>query len=253
MKTACAVMLAVFSFSAAVPAAASGPPPPQVLFEDLYSDVELQRIFPDSKEFADATAKLSPAEILARYHAQKPNSSEGLKRFVAANFDLPADPVTPIQTLEHGSLREHIDALWGRLTRNTPTAAPYASLLPLPKPYVVPGGRFREIYYWDSYFTMLGLAESGRRDLLRTWSRLCVHDRRLWARAERRSLLLLDPFATAVFLRHGRLISPTDPAAASLAIYLGWSANMRSGWRAKRLWPRAKRIVASLRSRTARY
>jgi alpha,alpha-trehalase len=31
---------------------------------------------------------------------------------------------------------------------------------------VVPGGRFREIYYWDSYFTMLGLAESGRRDLL---------------------------------------------------------------------------------------
>ena len=23
--------------------------------------------------------------------------------------------------------------------------------------YIVPGGRFREIYYWDSYFTMLGL------------------------------------------------------------------------------------------------
>lgn len=25
--------------------------------------------------------------------------------------------------------------------------------------YVVPGGRFREIYYWDKLFTMLGLAE----------------------------------------------------------------------------------------------
>jgi alpha,alpha-trehalase len=36
----------------------------------------------------------------------------------------------------------------------------------LPKPYVVPGGRFREIYYWDSYFTMLGLVESGRSDLI---------------------------------------------------------------------------------------
>jgi len=36
---------------------------------------------------------------------------------------------------------------------------------PLPRPYVVPGGRFREIYYWDSYFTMLGLVQSGRRDL----------------------------------------------------------------------------------------
>jgi alpha,alpha-trehalase len=38
--------------------------------------------------------------------------------------------------------------------------------LPLPKPYVVPGGRFGEIYYWDSYFTMLGLLASGRRDLV---------------------------------------------------------------------------------------
>lgn len=38
------------------------------------------------------------------------------------------------------------------------------SLLPLPEPYVVPGGRFREIYYWDSYFTMLGLAESNHWD-----------------------------------------------------------------------------------------
>lgn len=28
----------------------------------------------------------------------------------------------------------------------------------------MPGGRFREVYYWDSYFTMLGLAESGHWD-----------------------------------------------------------------------------------------
>src|ERR1700723_3157416 len=32
------------------------PAPPQGLFGDLYADVELERIFPDSKEFADATA-----------------------------------------------------------------------------------------------------------------------------------------------------------------------------------------------------
>jgi alpha,alpha-trehalase len=36
----------------------------------------------------------------------------------------------------------------------------------LPKPYVVPGGRFREGYYWDTYFTMLGLQESGHEDLV---------------------------------------------------------------------------------------
>jgi alpha,alpha-trehalase len=33
---------------------------------------------------------------------------------------------------------------------------------------VVPGGRFREVYYWDSYFTMLGLVESGRTELARS-------------------------------------------------------------------------------------
>src|SRR6516225_10836772 len=50
------------------------PAPPQVLFEDLYADVELERVFADSKEFADATPKSPPADILALYHAQKPNS-----------------------------------------------------------------------------------------------------------------------------------------------------------------------------------
>ena len=30
----------------------------------------------------------------------------------------------------------------------------------------MPGGRFRELYYWDSYFTLLGLAQSGRQDLV---------------------------------------------------------------------------------------
>jgi alpha,alpha-trehalase len=31
---------------------------------------------------------------------------------------------------------------------------------------MVPGGRFREIYYWDSYFTMLGLQESKETELM---------------------------------------------------------------------------------------
>ena len=44
---------------------------------------------------------------------------------------------------------------------------PWSSLLPLDHPYVVPGGRFREIYYWDSYFIMLGLEQDGRLDLAR--------------------------------------------------------------------------------------
>jgi alpha,alpha-trehalase len=40
------------------------------------------------------------------------------------------------------------------------------TLIPLPYPYIVPGGRFREIYYWDSYFTMLGLKVSGKNEVI---------------------------------------------------------------------------------------
>jgi alpha,alpha-trehalase len=36
----------------------------------------------------------------------------------------------------------------------------------LPHPFVVPGGRFREVYYWDSYFTMLGLQVSKKIELI---------------------------------------------------------------------------------------
>jgi len=34
-------------------------------------------------------------------------------------------------------------------------------------PYVVPGGRFNELYCWDSYFIVLGLLQDGRTDLAR--------------------------------------------------------------------------------------
>jgi alpha,alpha-trehalase len=139
--------------------------PPQVLFGDLYADVELAGVFPDSKEFADATSKSPPPEILALYQAQKPNSLEGLKRFVVTHFELLAQ-ASPEAVSELVPIRRHIDSLWTLLTRDEPIVARHSSLLPLPRPYVVPGGRFRELYYWDSYFVRLGLAESGRRDLL---------------------------------------------------------------------------------------
>ncbi len=40
-------------------------------------------------------------------------------------------------------------------------------LLYLPNKYVVPGGRFNEMYGWDSYFIIRGLIEDGRIDLAR--------------------------------------------------------------------------------------
>src|SRR5437764_4192380 len=41
-------------------------------------------------------------------------------------------------------------------------------LLYLPRPYVVPGGRFNEMYGWDSYFIQLGLLRDGELELARS-------------------------------------------------------------------------------------
>lgn len=44
---------------------------------------------------------------------------------------------------------------------NEPSAIREHGLLYLPHPYVVPGGRFNEMYGWDSYFIQLGLLRDG--------------------------------------------------------------------------------------------
>jgi len=48
-----------------------------------------------------------------------------------------------------------------------PDAIRPSGLLYLPNAYVVPGGRFNEMYGWDSYFILLGLLEDKRVDLAR--------------------------------------------------------------------------------------
>ncbi|KAA5984548.1 trehalase family glycosidase, partial [Pantoea sp. M_5] len=139
------------------------PQPPDVRLGPLFNAVQQAKFYPDQKTFADAVPKFDPASILADWQMQKKQRNFDLKRFVDANFTLPAagDKYVPPAGQ---NLREHIDGLWPVLTHTTNSAGQYDSLLPLPKPYVVPGGRFREVYYWDSYFTMLGLAESGHWD-----------------------------------------------------------------------------------------
>ncbi|MGH7444617.1 MAG: alpha,alpha-trehalase TreF, partial [Longimicrobiales bacterium] len=91
-----------------------------------------------------------------------------LRAFVERHFILPASTGAAFRTDTSRSMEQHIRALWPVLTRDADSAHAHTSRIALPNPYVVPGGRFREVYYWDSYFTMLGLIESGRTDLVRS-------------------------------------------------------------------------------------
>ena len=141
------------------------PSPPQDLFDGLFVAVQAAGVYADGKTFADAIPMMAPPQILADYRRERPDTAEALRSFVAAHFRLPDEVATALPAAAMPGITAHIDELWGQLTRETTTAPPWSSLLPLPRPYVVPGGRFREIYYWDSYFTMLGLIEAGREDL----------------------------------------------------------------------------------------
>src|SRR5438132_9781300 len=134
----------------------------------LFHDVQLSGIFADSKTFVDARPRLAPAAIVARYASSHGAAGFSLQTFVEQNFELPRPVGEGFRTDTSQTMEQHIRALWSVLTRPPDTADERSSLIPLPNAYVVPGGRFREVYYWDSYFTMLGLIESGRTDLVRS-------------------------------------------------------------------------------------
>ena len=139
---------------------------PDKIYAELFDTVQSSRVFADSKSFPDATSKKDPAAILKSYRESAHKEGFDLKSFIRSNFDLPGEDADVLEADTQCPARDRINLLWDVLTRAADKENPNSSLIALPHPYVVPGGRFREIYYWDSYFTMLGLAASGRVDLV---------------------------------------------------------------------------------------
>jgi alpha,alpha-trehalase len=144
--------------------AAETPQPPSILYGELFDAVQRGNLYPDSKTFADAIAKAPAADILRAWRKDHGSASFDLKAFVDRWFDMPETPSTIYRSDPNQDVCRHVDDLWPVLTRQ-PDDEANSSLLPLPRRYVVPGGRYREIYYWDTYFTMQGLEASGRHDL----------------------------------------------------------------------------------------
>ena len=134
----------------------------------LFHAIQVAGLFEDSKTFVDARPLEDPADIAARYETRRQEPGFELDAFVRRHFELP-EPVGQGFTADTTrALEAHLEALWPVLTRDADDPDARSSLIPLPQAYVVPGGRFREVYYWDSYFTMLGLVESGRLELVRS-------------------------------------------------------------------------------------
>jgi alpha,alpha-trehalase len=135
---------------------------PDELLGELFSDVQIQRIYDDGKTFVDLVPKNRIKSIQEEYKILKKDPHFDLREFIGRHFyDLSTtvhkkDPfvVNPKDTPE-----KHIHKLWNYLERRN--RLDRGSLIALPHKYIVPGGRFGEQFYWDSYFIMLGLAAEG--------------------------------------------------------------------------------------------
>lgn len=138
--------------------------PPDQLLGPLFHDVQMKEVFPDSISFADCFPKRSPEEISSLYEIEKHKEGFNLSAFVLEYFEIPSPIKTGYESNQQLPVTEHIHKVWPLLTRTSQTNC---SLLPVPKSYIVPGGRFRGLYYWDSYFTMLGLQCAGENELIR--------------------------------------------------------------------------------------
>jgi len=130
---------------------------------ELFSDVQKSNVYDDNKIFMDMSPVGSVKQVLEEYRVLKDDPHFDLREFINRHFYKKADNV--INPVPYTSdVFKHIDDLWVNLERRNRKNR--GSLIALPYKYVVPGGRFQEQFYWDSYFIMLGLAASGRWELI---------------------------------------------------------------------------------------
>jgi len=155
--------------------------------------VQMARIFPDSKTFVDMKLKVSEEDALANFDIFLKNhpdpTSDDVKQFVADNFDenvglefedwTPSDHknATDLQITkkivcpQYRDFASYLHDLWLVLGRKIKddvinNSSQY-SIVPVKNPLIVPGGRFREYYYWDSYWVIKGLIISEMNDTVR--------------------------------------------------------------------------------------
>lgn len=133
---------------------------PAELYGPLLARVQERGILADGKTFVDAVPTRPIADIMADFE-RLPSGDAALLQFVAANFKLPTRIAAPVPAAPVEPLRDYIRSMWSNLARDPQSASLNSSVLPVGHRHVVPGGRFREIYYWDSFFTMLGLVRDG--------------------------------------------------------------------------------------------
>lgn len=134
---------------------------PQHQFSELFHDVQMRSI-QDSKRFVDAIPLKEQKIIQKAYDREKNQKDFDVMEFLGRYFIFPDSK--SVNATPSTSMSGYISELWPHLTRSASKNT--GSLQALPYPYVVPGGRFDEFFYWDSYFIALGLTADKQFNLV---------------------------------------------------------------------------------------
>ncbi len=144
----------------------------------LLDTIQRARLFPDSKTFVDLKLKHPDTTVSENFKSiPAPQSKRELKKFIVENFSLEHeqefDSWKPRDWVENPAFLNgvkdkallhvgyEVNKLWKLLSRKCSEDLKenpnrYSKVY-LPHGFVMPGGRFREIYYWDTYWIIRGL------------------------------------------------------------------------------------------------
>jgi len=145
---ACAVLAVATAVGQSTPAR----PPSEALLGDILSYIHtgwdsLTRSTTSCSGISDPKLSAPPVLYLPAGFS-KPDDVKQMQQQCAVT-------VSTLRTVTHNAASSNLDEIQP------------AGLLYLPNKYVVPGGRFNEMYGWDSYFIIRGLLRDGRLDLAR--------------------------------------------------------------------------------------
>ncbi|XP_054282635.1 trehalase-like isoform X1 [Macrosteles quadrilineatus] len=146
----------------------------------LLHDVQMARLYTDSKTFVDMKLKYSEDEVISKYEALRRQyggtpPTDKLQEFVDSNFEQgdeleewkPTDYTTKpslVDRVDDPLFKQWVEDLnnvFFTLSRKVKPDVKINqglySLLYVPNGFVIPGGRFRELYYWDTYWILNGI------------------------------------------------------------------------------------------------
>ncbi|XP_077985420.1 trehalase-like isoform X2 [Glandiceps talaboti] len=149
-------------------------------YGDLLHDAQMAEIYTDSKSYVDLNLKDAhdPEGVYSAYErlGDDPLGDDLMPDFVEEHYEGPGeefedwepadwtdDPafLDDIVDEDYRKFASDLHALWKQLGRqikeDVKNNQDQYSLIYVDQPFIVPGGRFREFYYWDSYWVINGL------------------------------------------------------------------------------------------------